>query len=167
MNTAKKFKQAALVIIAMTSVALSTNLKADQPTEPLENVKLFGVINTVDEERNVRHIQPSASSITEQRNGGLTTLTLSQTFTNTSDGAVKGYYHLPLPNPGALISYEVQTDNTQVQLDDPQQLALEQGESITYTVSYLLNESLLVGFHQTDDLGINTQLDDSLSIAQK
>ena len=165
MNTAKKFKQATLAIIAITSVALSANLKADQPTEPLENVKLFGVINAIDDERNVTHIQPSASSITEQRNGGLTTLTLSQTFTNNSDQAIRGYYHLPLPNPGALISYEVQNSNAQPELDDPQQLALTQGQSITYTVRYQLNESLLVGFHQTDDLGVSSELD-ATAVAQ-
>ena len=166
MNTAKKFKQAAFAIIAMTSIALSANLKADQPTEPLENVKLFGVVNAIDDERNVTFIQPSSSSITQQRQGGLTTLTLSQTFTNNSDEAIVGYYHLPLPNPGALISYEVLTSNAQAQLNDPQQLSLNQGESVTYTVRYQLNQDLLVGFHQTEDLDLNPSLE-PVSVAQK
>lgn len=101
MNTTNKFKQATVAVLSIMALGLSVNLKADQPTEPLENIKLFGVVNTIDSERNVQPIQPSASSIKEERYDGLTVLTLSQTFTNTSDTAVNGYYHIPLPNPGA------------------------------------------------------------------
>ena len=166
MNTTNKFKQATLAVVAIMALGLSVNLKADQPTEPLENIKLFGVVNTLDSERNVQPIQPSASSIKEERYEGLTVLTLSQTFTNSSESALNGYYHIPLPNPGALINYQVSTDSATNQLSDPQQLSLDSGESVTYTVRYELNSNLLVGFHQTSDMGFSEQLNHS-AIAQK
>lgn len=166
MNTTNKFKQATVAVLSIMALGLSVNLKADQPTEPLENIKLFGVVNTIDSERNVQPIQPSASSIKEERYDGLTVLTLSQTFTNTSDTAVNGYYHIPLPNPGALINYQVSTNTNADQLSDPQQLALDSGESVTYKVRYELNSNLLVGFHQTSDMGFSEQLNHS-AIAQK
>ena len=159
MNTTNKFKQATVAVLSIMALGLSVNLKADQPTEPLENIKLFGVVNTIDSERNVQPIQPSASSIKEERYDGLT-------FTNTSDTAMNGYYHIPLPNPGALINYQVSTDTNADQLSDPQQLALDSGESVTYNVRYELNSNLLVGFHQTSDMGFSEQLNHS-AIAQK
>lgn len=165
MKTLSTFKQVAFAIIAMTSVALSGNLKADQPTEPLENVKLFGVVTTINSKHQLQQIQPTASSIIEQRNEGLTTLTLSQTFTNNSGEDIKGYYQLPLPNPAALIHYEVVSSHL-AELDDPLQVSLEDGQSITYSVTYRLQPALLVGFHQSNDDTINDSLMET-NIAQK
>ncbi|GAA4347493.1 hypothetical protein [Kangiella taiwanensis] len=165
MNTNTKFKQVAFAAIAMLALGLSTNLKADQPTEPLENVKLFGVIHSIDTNREVRPLQPSSSSIKQERYDGLTVLTLSQTFTNDTDDALNGYYHIPLPNPGALINYSINTDKETNQLSDPQKLALNSGETITYTVRYELNSNLLVGFHQTSDMSFSEHLNQS-AIAQ-
>lgn len=151
MNTTSKLKQTTFAILAMMALGLSANLKADQPTEPLENVKLFGVVNTLDSERTVTSLQPSASSIKEERYDGLTVLTLSQSFSNNSDSTLNGYYHIPLPNPGSLINYEVSSDRNTNELSDPQTVSLESGQSITYTVRYELNSNLLVGFHQTHE----------------
>ncbi|GAA4361553.1 hypothetical protein [Kangiella marina] len=158
MNVSTKFKQATFAIIAMAALGLSANLKADQPTEPLENIKLFGVVNALGQDSQLRSIQPTASSITEQRSEGLTVLTLSQTFTNQTGHDVEGYYHIPLPNPGALINYDISSNKVGNQLNDPQKLELSNGESITYTVRYELNSNLLVGFHQTEDSSFSEQL---------
>lgn len=151
MNTTTKFKQVTFAVLAMMALGLSTNLKADQPTEPLENVKLFGVINTLDHDRNIQSLQPSASSIKEERFQGLTVLTLSQSFTNNTENTLNGYYHIPLPNPSALINYDINSSQNPSELSDPQKLALESGESITYTVRYEMHSDLLVGFHQTSE----------------
>lgn len=169
MNTTTKYKQATFAFLAMIALGLSANLKADQPTEPLENVKLFGVVNTLDSERNVIALQPQASTIKEERFDGLTVLTLSQSFTNNSDSVLTGYYQIPLPNPSSLIHYEVISDKEANELSDPQKLALAKGQSITYTVRYELHSDLLVGFHQThqpmfDDTTLDA--DTSSAIAQ-
>lgn len=159
-------KQVLLASLAITSLALSSNLKADQPTEPVENIKLFGVVNTIDNQRNIKHLQPSSSSVTQQHNSGLTTVVLSQTFVNSNDHAVQGYYHLPLPNPAALLNYHVSSNKSAMPLEDPQQLHLKQGESITYEVRYELMTDQLVGFHQTGDLGLDYELN-ATNIAQR
>ncbi|RDX35343.1 hypothetical protein DZA37_00965 [Kangiella sp. HD9-110m-PIT-SAG06] len=166
MNTTTKFKQVTFAVLAMMALGLSTNLKADQPTEPLENVKLFGVVNALDQDRNIELLQPSASSIKEERFDGLTVLTLSQTFTNTATDKLQGYYHIPLPNPAALINYQVSTDKGSSQLSDPQRLSLDSGESITYTVRYEMHSDLLVGFHQTNESNFDSDLN-QIAVAQK
>lgn len=161
MNTNTKLKEVAFAAIAMIALGLSANLKADQPTEPLENIKLFGVVHSINDDRIVRSVQPSSSTIKQERYDGLTVLTLSQTFTNQTENALNGYYHIPLPNPGALINYSITTDKVSNELSDPQKLALESGESITYNVRYELNPMLLVGFHQTNDMSFTEQLNQS------
>ncbi|WP_223670131.1 hypothetical protein [Kangiella shandongensis] len=165
MTIVSLLKKLSVTALTITAITMTTASYADQPTEPLENVKLFGVVNTIDESRQVRHLQPSSSSIKQEHKDGLTILTLSQTFKNNSEAPLEGYYHLPLPNPGALLNYEVTSDQAVVELDDPQQLSLKQGESITYQVRYELNSQLLVGFHQTSELDLEQQLNQN-SIAQ-
>ncbi|WP_146205070.1 hypothetical protein [Kangiella spongicola] len=167
MNTTTKLKQATFAFVAMMALGLSANLQADQPTEPLENVKLFGVVNTLDSERNLITLQPQASTIKEERFDGLTVLTLSQSFSNTSDSALSGYYQIPLPNPSALIHYEVSSDGAINELSDPQKVSLEKGQSITYTVRYELHSDLLVGFHQAHEpMFEDANLDVETAIAQ-
>lgn len=158
MKTANILKTIALASITTLGLALTSQVKADQPTEPLENIKLFGVVNTTDNNRQVAQLQPSSSSITEQRNDGLTVLTLSQTFVNNGSDTINGYYHVPLPNPAALLNYQVLSDKSAEQMNDPQKLKLNQGESITYQVRYELATQQLVGFHQTGSFGIDETL---------
>lgn len=165
MKTLNNLKAIALVSIATLSLTLTSQVKADQPTEPLENITLFGVVNTIDNDRQVKQLQPSSSSITEQHNGGLTVLTLSQTFVNNGSDTLNGYYHVPLPNPAALLNYQVMSDKSAEQMNDPQKLVLNQGESITYQVRYELAAQQLVGFHQTGDLGLESELN-TTDIAQ-
>lgn len=165
MNILNLVKKLSVTALTITAITMATASYADQPTEPLENVKLFGVVNTIDESRQVRHLQPSSSSIKQEHKDGLTILTLSQTFKNNGETPLEGYYHLPLPNPSALLNYEVTSNQALVELDDPQQLSLKQGESITYQVRYELNSQLLVGFHQTGELGLEQQMNQN-SIAQ-
>ncbi|AOE50796.1 hypothetical protein [Kangiella sediminilitoris] len=165
MNLSIMLKNTSLGIIAATALTMAAVSHADQPTEPLENVKLFGVVDTVNETSDIQRLQPTSSSITQEHNDGLTVLTLSQTFINNSDSELVGYYHLPLPNPGALLNYEVTSSQDKEALSEPQQLTLQQGESITYKVRYELNPQLLVGFHQTVQPEFSPELMET-SIAQ-
>lgn len=100
-----------------------------------------------------KHIAQS-STIEQKVFDDLTQLTITQTFVNTSGQTMIADYVMPMPNPAALIRYDIKTDRDfGCSEETPHQVVLAPQESVTITVHYDLFNKQLVSFTASD---INT-----------
>ena len=98
-------------------------------------------------------LMPIASTIQQLQQDELIELTLNQTFHNSGDSLLVADYVMPMPNPAALINYQVTNQNDYDcagQNASTQSITLASGESVTLTVTYQLLNKQLVSFHPAD-----------------
>ena len=82
--------------------------------------------------------------------GELTQITLTETFTNPTEQMIIAEYQPALPNPAALMNYQVTVDSDiGCEPATPDNLVIIPGQSVTVTVTYNLVDTQLVSFHST------------------
>ncbi len=108
-----------------------------------------GVVNyTMNDESFYLVADSSEQQVTTD--GDLTQITLTETFSNPTEQMIIAEYQPALPNPAALVNYEVSVDSDlgcePLTADN---LVIIPGQSVTVTVTYNLIETQLVSFHST------------------
>lgn len=108
-----------------------------------------GVVNyTINDESFYLVADSSEQQVTN--NGDLTQITLTETFSNPTEQMIFAEYQPALPNPAALVNYEVSVDSDLgCEPATADNLVIIPGQSVTVTVTYNLVETQLVSFHST------------------
>lgn len=109
-----------------------------------------GVVNyTINDESFYLVADSSEQKVTT--NGDLTQITLTETFSNPTEQMIVAEYQPALPNPAALVNYEVSVDSDLgCEPATADNLVIIPGQSVTVTVTYNLLENQLVSFHSTE-----------------
>lgn len=108
-----------------------------------------GVVNyTMNDESFYLVADSSEQQVTTD--GDLTQITLTETFSNPTEQMIIAEYQPALPNPAALVNYEVSVDSDLgCEPATADNLVIIPGQSVTVTVTYNLVETQLVSFHST------------------
>ncbi|WP_018623362.1 hypothetical protein [Kangiella aquimarina] len=108
-----------------------------------------GVVNyTINDESFYLVADSSEQQVTTD--GELTQITLTETFSNQTEQMIIAEYQPALPNPAALVNYEVTVDSDLgCEPASADNLVIVPGQSVTVTVTYNLVETQLVSFHST------------------
>ncbi len=96
------------------------------------------------------YLDAESSNSQVQTVGDLTQITLTETFTNPTDELIFAEYQVALPNPAALVNYEITVDSDLgCEPATADNMVIAPGQSTTVTVTYNLVETQLVSFHST------------------
>lgn len=135
------------ILIATLIVSVFSAAAAVEASE-LEQAPT-GVVNyTINDESFYLVADSSEQQVTN--NGDLTQITLTETFSNPTEQMIFAEYQPALPNPAALVNYEVSVDSDLgCEPATADNLVIVPGQSVTVTVTYNLVETQLVSFHST------------------
>ena len=108
-----------------------------------------GIVNyTLNDETFYLEAESSDSQV--QTVGDLKQITLTETFTNSTDDLIFAEYQVALPNPAALVNYDISVDSSLgCEPATADNMIITPGQSVTVTVTYNLLETQLVSFHST------------------
>lgn len=137
----KRMLVATLIVSVFSAAAAVEASELDQaPT---------GVVNyTINDESFYLVADSSEQQVTN--NGDLTQIILTETFSNPTEQMIFAEYQPALPNPAALVNYEVSVDSDLgCEPATADNLVIVPGQSVTVTVTYNLVETQLVSFHST------------------
>ena len=137
----KRILVAALIVSVFSAAAAVEASELEQaPT---------GVVNyTINDEAFYLVADSSDQKVTTD--GDLTQITLTETFSNPTEQMIIAEYQPALPNPAALVNYEVSVDSDMgCEPATADNLVIIPGQSVTVTVTYNLVEAQLVSFHST------------------
>ncbi|HEY9030747.1 MAG TPA: hypothetical protein VIM93_05250 [Kangiella sp.] len=108
-----------------------------------------GIVNyTLNDETFYLEAESSRSNV--ETHGDLTQVTLTETFGNPTDQLIFAEYQVALPNPAALVNYEIVVDSDLgCEPATADNMVITPGQTVTVTVTYNLVETQLVSFHST------------------
>lgn len=108
-----------------------------------------GIVNyTLNDETFYLEAEESNSRVDSE--GDLTQITLTETFTNPTEELIFAEYQVALPNPAALVNYEITIDSDLgCEPATADKMVIAPGQSTTVTVTYNLVATQLVSFHST------------------
>ncbi|MCW8857743.1 MAG: hypothetical protein OQJ95_10300 [Kangiella sp.] len=108
-----------------------------------------GIVNyTLNDE--TFYLEAESSNSQVQTVGDLKQITLTETFTNSTDDLIFAEYQVALPNPAALVNYDISVDSSLgCEPATADNMVITPGQSVTVTVTYNLLETQLVSFHST------------------
>ncbi|ACV25733.1 hypothetical protein [Kangiella koreensis] len=135
-------------ILVATLIVSAFSAAAAVEASEIEQVP-SGIVNyTLNDE--TYYLEAESSNSQVQTVGELKQITLTETFTNSTDDLIFAEYQVAMPNPAALVNYEITVDSSLgCEPATADNMVITPGQSVTVTVTYNLLETQLVSFHST------------------